>query len=345
MSVAQRRKSKPGMASILQWEVSSTQVSASIETITILIIRTANRCPMPGSCSTLSFLAFWLSSISESFAMRLKKHFALRGRGGGGRCESVGPRSSPIPEEMDSPLQPCPLCRAARQSGRSPRIAFGSLQAGRCKGVEAPSTGRAGSRAVEESRVRPWPYAPIRRNSMRWMIYISPIHPPLMIALTEESGALHIPCVAASDHRCPRCDKFYSFSREHTSTCSHCGHEITPENSKDEAHRIAPNPKSLRLTRWLDREERTACEEKPIGLILCAGQKRETVELLDLESSGIRVASYWTEAVPKKRMEQKLHEAVRLARERLAAGETAAPRQAAQGTGVKGPSVRRWQSR
>lgn len=89
MSVAQRRKSKPGMASILQWEVSSTQVSASIETITILIIRTANRCPMPGSCSILTFPAFWPSSISESFAMRLKKHFALRGRWGGGRCESV----------------------------------------------------------------------------------------------------------------------------------------------------------------------------------------------------------------------------------------------------------------
>jgi len=73
--------------------------------------------------------------------------------------------------------------------------------------------------------------------------------------------------------------------------------------------------------RWLDREERKEGEEKPIGLILCAGQKRETVELLDLESSGIRVASYWTEALPKKQMEKKLHEAVRLARERLAASK------------------------
>jgi len=75
--------------------------------------------------------------------------------------------------------------------------------------------------------------------------------------------------------------------------------------------------------RWLDREERKEGEEKPIGLILCAGQKRETVELLDLESSGIRVASYWTEALPKKQMEKKLHEAVRLARERLAASKEA----------------------
>jgi hypothetical protein len=76
--------------------------------------------------------------------------------------------------------------------------------------------------------------------------------------------------------------------------------------------------------RWLDRNERKEGEEKPIGLILCAGQKRETVELLDLESSGIRVASYWTEALPKKQMERKLHEAVRLARERLAANKEAA---------------------
>lgn len=75
--------------------------------------------------------------------------------------------------------------------------------------------------------------------------------------------------------------------------------------------------------RWLDRNERKQGEEQPIGLILCAGQKRETVELLDLESSGIRVASYWTEALPKKQMEKKLHEAVRLARERLAASKEA----------------------
>ena len=34
---------------------------------------------------------------------------------------------------------------------------------------------------------------------------------------------------------------------------------------------------------WLDRYERREGEEKPIGLILCAGKRRETVELLDLE--------------------------------------------------------------
>ena len=40
--------------------------------------------------------------------------------------------------------------------------------------------------------------------------------------------------------------------------------------------------------RWLDRHERKEGEEAPFGLILCAGQSRETVELLDLEKAGIR---------------------------------------------------------
>ena len=70
--------------------------------------------------------------------------------------------------------------------------------------------------------------------------------------------------------------------------------------------------------RWLDRNERKPGEEAPIGLILCAGQRRETVELLDLEKSGIRVSSYWTEVLPKEQLQKKLHEAVRLARARLA---------------------------
>jgi predicted nuclease of restriction endonuclease-like (RecB) superfamily len=73
--------------------------------------------------------------------------------------------------------------------------------------------------------------------------------------------------------------------------------------------------------KWLDRYERREGEEKPIGLILCAGKRQETVELLDLEQSGIRVSSYWTEALPKAELERKLREAVRLARARLAEGK------------------------
>jgi predicted nuclease of restriction endonuclease-like (RecB) superfamily len=70
--------------------------------------------------------------------------------------------------------------------------------------------------------------------------------------------------------------------------------------------------------RWLDRHERKPDEEAPIGLILCAGQRHETVELLDLEKSGIRVSSYWTDVLPKAQLQKKLHEAVRFARARLA---------------------------
>jgi len=70
--------------------------------------------------------------------------------------------------------------------------------------------------------------------------------------------------------------------------------------------------------RWLDRHERKPDEEAPIGLILCAGQRHETVELLNLEKSGIRVSSYWTNVLPKEQLQKKLHEAVMFARVRRA---------------------------
>jgi predicted nuclease of restriction endonuclease-like (RecB) superfamily len=66
--------------------------------------------------------------------------------------------------------------------------------------------------------------------------------------------------------------------------------------------------------RWLAKHERQSGEAEPIGLILCAGKKRETVELLELEKSGIRVAEYWLELVPRKLLEKKLHQAIVTAR-------------------------------
>lgn len=69
--------------------------------------------------------------------------------------------------------------------------------------------------------------------------------------------------------------------------------------------------------RWLDRHERQAGEERPIGLILCAGKKRETVEVLELEPRGIHVAEYLTELPPRELMEQRLREAVVRARLQL----------------------------
>ncbi len=75
--------------------------------------------------------------------------------------------------------------------------------------------------------------------------------------------------------------------------------------------------------RWLHKHETRPGEEPPIGLILCAGKKHETVELLELEKSSIRVAEYLTVLPPRKTLEKKLHLAVEHARRRLEQGSPA----------------------
>ena len=70
--------------------------------------------------------------------------------------------------------------------------------------------------------------------------------------------------------------------------------------------------------KWLDKHERQAGEEAPIGLILCAESSRKQVELLQMHKDGITVAEYWTELPPKAELEQHLHQALIEARERLA---------------------------
>ncbi len=67
--------------------------------------------------------------------------------------------------------------------------------------------------------------------------------------------------------------------------------------------------------RWLDKYERKPWEESPIGLILCSEKSNERVELLALDKHDIKVADYWTQLPDKKLLEQKLHEAVILARQ------------------------------
>ncbi len=69
--------------------------------------------------------------------------------------------------------------------------------------------------------------------------------------------------------------------------------------------------------RWLDKYERRVGEEPPMGLILCAGKKKERIELLELSRSGIHVAEYLTELPPKEVLEAKLHIAIAHARQRL----------------------------
>jgi len=69
--------------------------------------------------------------------------------------------------------------------------------------------------------------------------------------------------------------------------------------------------------RWLDKNEKIEGEESPIGIILCAEKSTETVELLELDKSGIHVAQYLTQMPPKDVLEAKLHKAIEIARERF----------------------------
>jgi YhcG PDDEXK nuclease domain len=69
--------------------------------------------------------------------------------------------------------------------------------------------------------------------------------------------------------------------------------------------------------RWLNKYERRPGEEPPLGLILCAGKKKERIELLELDRSGIHVAEYLTALPSKKLLQEKLHKAIEHARQRL----------------------------
>lgn len=69
---------------------------------------------------------------------------------------------------------------------------------------------------------------------------------------------------------------------------------------------------------WLNKHERQEGEESPIGLILCAEAGSEQVELLNMQKDNILVAEYWTNLPPKELLEEKLHNALIEAQERLA---------------------------
>lgn len=73
--------------------------------------------------------------------------------------------------------------------------------------------------------------------------------------------------------------------------------------------------------RWLEKHEMLPGEERPIGLILCADKGGdEQVELLQLDRSGIRIASYLTDLPPQALLQRKLHEAMLVAKARLGQG-------------------------
>jgi predicted nuclease of restriction endonuclease-like (RecB) superfamily len=72
--------------------------------------------------------------------------------------------------------------------------------------------------------------------------------------------------------------------------------------------------------RWLEKHEMEPGESTPIGLILCEEKGQEQVELLQLDRSGIRVASYLTDLPPKEVLRKKLKAATNLARRQLTEG-------------------------
>lgn len=73
--------------------------------------------------------------------------------------------------------------------------------------------------------------------------------------------------------------------------------------------------------RYLEKHEMLESENTPIGLILCAGKNAEHVELLQLDKSNIRVADYLTILPSQKVLEEKLHKAVEIAKNKIIAKE------------------------
>lgn len=69
--------------------------------------------------------------------------------------------------------------------------------------------------------------------------------------------------------------------------------------------------------RWLAKYEQEEGENPPLGIILCTGKKQEQIELLEMDKSGIHVAEYLTELPSKELLEQRLHQAISNAKQRL----------------------------
>ncbi|MGV3588827.1 MAG: PDDEXK nuclease domain-containing protein [Adhaeribacter sp.] len=69
--------------------------------------------------------------------------------------------------------------------------------------------------------------------------------------------------------------------------------------------------------RWLNKYERQEGENPPLGLLLCAEKSDEMIELLELDKSGIHVATYLTELPPLEWLRAKLLKSIEEAKNRL----------------------------
>jgi predicted nuclease of restriction endonuclease-like (RecB) superfamily len=66
---------------------------------------------------------------------------------------------------------------------------------------------------------------------------------------------------------------------------------------------------------WLDKNERLAHENKPMGIILCAGKDHDDIEYLEMDKTGIHVAQYIMELPPREILEANLRKAITIAKE------------------------------
>jgi predicted nuclease of restriction endonuclease-like (RecB) superfamily len=69
--------------------------------------------------------------------------------------------------------------------------------------------------------------------------------------------------------------------------------------------------------RWLKQNEKRPGEGDPLGIILCADASRQRIEVLELAGRGIHIGKYLTQLPPRKLLEQRLKQAVELARARF----------------------------
>jgi hypothetical protein len=97
-------------------------------------------------------------------------------------------------------------------------------------------------------------------------------------------------------------------------------HRLVAVDLKLRAFEVADKGQMELDLRWLEKYEMEPGEETPIGLILCEEKGEEQVELLQLDRSGIRVASYLTDLPPKDVLRKKLKAAADLARRQLTEG-------------------------
>ena len=75
--------------------------------------------------------------------------------------------------------------------------------------------------------------------------------------------------------------------------------------------------------RWLDKHERQANENPPLGIILCAENRQEQVELLQLDATGIHVAEYLTVLPERQLLHERLQRAIDAAQQKYVLGNNA----------------------